>query len=82
MPVYQVFVNEKATGDFVTASSPQDAYFDISATLPLTYKDTIQIQEVVNDARSDFPADNLTIQASTNSTFEQDLSIEKPENFQ
>lgn len=79
MPVYQVFINEKATGDFVTASSPQDAYFDISAALPLTYKDTIQIQEVTNDARPGFPVGNITIQAST---FEQDLSMENPENRQ
>lgn len=82
MPVYQVFINNKDTGNFVTASNPQDAYFDISAALPLTYNDTIQIQEITNATSPDFPVGNLTIQAATNSTPEQALSIEKPENYQ
>ncbi|WP_094603473.1 hypothetical protein SPSIL_015330 [Sporomusa silvacetica DSM 10669] len=79
MPVYRVFINNKDTGDFVTASNPQDAYYDVSAAIPLTYKDHVELQEVVHDAGPGFPIGNHTIQASTSSTLEQELFIERPE---
>lgn len=79
MPVYRVFINNNDTGDLVTASSPQDAYFDIAAAIPLTYEDHVQVLEIVYDAGPGFPVGNHTIQASTNSTLEQELFIEKPE---
>lgn len=79
MPIYRVLINNKDTGDFVTAATPQDAYFDISAAIPLTYKDDIQVQEVGN-ARPGFPIGNLTIQSSKNSTLERELSITPSQN--
>jgi len=79
MPVYRVFINNKDTGDFVTASNPQDAYFDISAAIPLKYEDHVDVQEVVHGVGPGYPVGNHTIQASTNSTLEQEFFIEKPE---
>ena len=79
MPVYRVFINNKDIGDLVTASSPQDAYFDISAAIPLSYHDHVQVQEVVYEACPGVPVSNLTIEASKFSTAEQKLLIEKAE---
>ncbi len=46
MPVYRVFVDDKDTGDYVAASSPQDAYADVATSLPLTYKNVVRLEEV------------------------------------
>lgn len=48
MPVYRVFVDGKDTGDYVTASSPQDAYADVAASLPLTYRTAVRLEEVAS----------------------------------
>lgn len=80
MPVYHVFINNKDTGEYVTASNPVDAYADVSAAMPLTYDDHIQLKEIASsDDRPGFPVGNRTIRSSTNSTLEQELYIEKPE---
>lgn len=46
MPTYRVLINQKATGDFVTSASMEDAYFEIASSMPLTYDDTVQFEEV------------------------------------
>lgn len=46
MPMYRVLINNQPVGDYITASSPQDAYFDVASTVPLKYTDTVQFEEI------------------------------------
>ena len=52
MPVYKVFVDGKDTGDYVAASSYEDAYADVSAALPLTYDNVVRLEEVEDEGRT------------------------------
>ncbi len=80
MPVYRVFINDKDTGDYVTASSPQDAYADVAAALPLKYSTTIRLEEVASpEARPGYPAGRRTIPPSGLPVSEQELYLPKPE---
>lgn len=80
MPIYRVFINRKDTGEYVTASSLQDAYADVSAAVPLTYEDHVQFQEIDSPiARPGFPVGKNTIRSSNTPIVEQELYIDKPE---
>lgn len=80
MPIYRVFINRKDTGDYVTASSLQDAYADVSAAVPLTYEDHVQFQEVDSPlARPGLPVGERTIKSANLSIVDQELYIDKPE---
>lgn len=79
MPVYRVFIDETDTGEFVTASSPQDAYFDVATALPLKYENTVRLERVnLPDERPGYPEGILSIAAVTNSTLEQQTELPKP----
>lgn len=79
MPMYRVFINGKDTGEYVTASSPEDAYFDVSAATPLKLSDNVQLEEIQSKAsRPGLPAGRRTIPQSTTSVVEQELFIKKP----
>jgi hypothetical protein len=81
MPVYRVFVGGKDTGDYVTASSPQDAYADVAASLPLTYETTVRLEEIESpEARPGYPAGRRTIPPSGLPVSEQELYLPNPEN--
>jgi len=76
VPVYRVILNNEDTGDYVTASSPQDAYFDVASALPLTYRDDVRLEEVESpEARPGYPVGRRTIPASTVSVMEQELYL-------
>jgi len=46
MPTYRVLINQKATGNYVTSPSKEDAYFDVASSMALTYQDSVQFEEV------------------------------------
>jgi hypothetical protein len=76
MPIYRIFINKQETGEFVTATSIEDAYADVATAVPLKYSDHVQIIEVNSpQAKPGLPVGNNTIQASTKSTLEQELEI-------
>lgn len=52
MPTYRVLINQKATGDYVTSATREDAYFEIASSMALTYEDTVQFEEVNTPAHS------------------------------
>ncbi|WP_312421054.1 hypothetical protein [Anaerospora hongkongensis] len=52
MPTYRVLINQKATGDYVTSGSKEDAYFDVASSMALTYQDSVQFEEVNTPAHS------------------------------
>lgn len=52
MPTYRVLINQKATGDYVTSATREDAYFEIASSMALTYEDTVQFEEVNPPAHS------------------------------
>ncbi len=80
MPIYRVFINNHDTKEYVTGSSPTDAYADVCAAVPLTYKDHVRLKEVESpEARPGFPVGRRTLQPSAASILEQELYIEKPE---
>ena len=65
MPMYRVVINEQDMGDYITATSIEDAYADVATTLPLRYDDSIQIIEMESPlAKPGLPVGNNTIQAS------------------
>jgi hypothetical protein len=79
MPVYRVFLDGKDTGDYVTASSPQDAYADVAAALPLGYGSAVTLEEVRSPgARPGLPAGRRTIAAAGLSLPEQELGLPDP----
>lgn len=76
MPVYKVFLDGEDTGEYVTASSWQDAYFDVSAAVPLTYSSTVELEEVASpEARPGFPVGRRTIRGSGLSLVGQELYL-------
>jgi hypothetical protein len=76
MPVYRVFLDGADTGEYVTASSWQDAYFDVSAALPLTYNSVVRLEEVDSPAaRPGFPVGRRTIRGSGLRADEQELHL-------
>ena len=48
MPTYRVFINKKATGDFVTGTTAEDAYMNVASRFPLSYSDDVQLAEVAS----------------------------------
>jgi hypothetical protein len=80
MPIYRVFVDGKDTGDYVSASSPQDAYADVAAALPLTYRSVVRLREVASpEARPGFPAARRTIAPSGLPVHAQELYLPEPD---
>lgn len=80
MPIFRVFINNEDTGEYVIGSSVQDAYFDVSAAIPLKYSDQVELKEVGSPfERPGFPVGNHTIRSTNTSLPEQDLYIQKPE---
>lgn len=78
MPLYRVFINNQDTGEYVTGSSLADAYFDVSAAVPLKYEDKVQLEEVDSPVeRPGFPIGTNTIRSTNMSIIDQDLYIEK-----
>ncbi|MPN34530.1 hypothetical protein SDC9_182024 [bioreactor metagenome] len=81
MPLYRVFINNQDTGEYVTGSSLEDAYSDVSAAVPLRYDDNVELEEVDSPiARPGFPVGNNTIHSSNMSIYDQELYIDKPNN--
>lgn len=79
MPVYRVFVDEKDTGEYVIASSPQDAYADVATALPLTYESVVRLEEVASpEARPGLPAAERTLKPAGLSIPEQTLHLPNP----
>lgn len=79
MPVYKVFIDGKDTGDYVTASSYQDAYADVSAALPLTYDNVVRLEEVHSpEARPGYPVGRRTIADAGLAMTEQELHLPDP----
>ncbi len=80
MPVYRVFVDDEDTGDYVTASSPQDAYMDVAAAWPLTYETKVRLEQVDSpEGRPGFPAGRRTIADAGLSLPEQELKLPGPQ---
>jgi len=73
MPLYRIIVNNKPIDEYVTGSNPQDAYFDVASSIPLTYEDTIEFEEVPTNSNLNSFAGRNTINASTASILEQQL---------
>jgi hypothetical protein len=79
MPTYRVVIDGQDTGDYVTASSKLDAYFDIASSMPLTYETKVALEEVTApEAKPGFSVGRNTISGSTTSTMEQVLWLRKP----
>lgn len=76
MPTYRVYLNEKDTGQFVTASNQNDAYFDVASSTPLTYQDSVYLEPIDETSH----AGNATMAKATDSVTEQQVWLEKPEN--
>ena len=65
MPFYRVIINNQDIGEYITATSIEDAYADIATSVPLRYDDQVQIIEMpAPQTKTDFPAEDDTIQAS------------------
>lgn len=80
MPVYRVFLDGADTGEYVTASSEQDAYFDVAAALPLTYDSVVRFEEIASPAaRPGFPAGRSTIRGSGLRVTEQQPYLPNPD---
>lgn len=77
MGIYRVIVNGKDTGEYVTASSVQEAYADVSASMLLKYSDDVQLQEIASSFDIAAPIGNNTIHESTESVLEQELFLDK-----
>lgn len=76
MPVYRVYLDGADTGEYVTASSWQDAYADVSASRPLTYKSVVRLEEVDSPAaRPGLPVGRRTIRGSGLSIVDQELRL-------
>lgn len=73
MPLYRIIINNKPIDEYVTGSTPQDAYFDVASSLPLTYQDTIEFEEVKAKSGLGVFAGRNMITASTVSVLEQEL---------
>lgn len=74
MPMYRVIINDQDIGDYITATSIEDAYADVATTLPLRYDDSVQITEVESPlAKPGLPVGNNTIQVSGKIDHEQEL---------
>lgn len=46
MGFYRVIINGQDTGEYIVASSPQDAYADVSASIALKYSDEVRLSEI------------------------------------
>jgi hypothetical protein len=66
MPLYRVIINNQDIGEYVTATSSEDAYTDIATSIPLRYDDQVQIIEMpAPQAKTNLSAGDDTIQSST-----------------
>ncbi len=80
MPVYRVFVDDRATGEYVTASSAQDAYADVAAAWPLAYETRVRLEQVDSpEGRPGLPAGRRTIADAGLSLPEQELKLPDPQ---
>lgn len=52
MPTYRVFINKKATGDFVTGTKAEDAYINAVSSVTLSDDDDVQLSEVKSSSHS------------------------------
>jgi len=52
MPTYRVFINKKATGDFVTGIKAEDAYINAVSSVTLSDDDDVQLSEVKSSTHS------------------------------
>lgn len=80
MPLYRIIINNKPMNEYITGSNPQDAYFDVASSIPLTYEDKVEFEEVEAKSPDDWLPGRNTINQSTVSILEQELHITAPDN--